>query len=282
MNTNRTEVLLEKWKSENSKNLNAGIKLFPKHIREKLDLSIYSLNILEEHILNVFTLDSLPSLQTDKMLDFCVRYIGEVLIKNLTTAYWDINIEKVNGKKKYLPIISGLIVSVTPITEIKRTLYFNTKGTLYKNINGEVQENGGYTYVYDNKNVCFETYENFILIGQFSNFDLDNFIDRVKRTFSSKEFVIEVEGEIIYIKIKNWVVKLSINESSSVLQESQEMAEMIQDSEKRKQISTCSKRIEMIATEDLNMDYFNEHLYILETVQEFTDVFIFNPHSGFM
>ncbi|MDZ7897465.1 MAG: hypothetical protein U5N85_05480 [Arcicella sp.] len=254
---------------------------FSESLIKKIDFSIDSLKPLGEYIYNNHSKEEMIKGENVSFFDFCARYIGEVLIRNYANVEWYISFNK--KEFAYLrPAIKQYLTE--PLNEVYRVFSNENPYLIYENV---VQfktileiDNLIINSKFLNKH--FDTYENFILIASNSNFEIISFIEKVKNALQYKNYTLEIEDNRFYFKIDDWVLWLTYNENDSILEESQEMAEMVKDEEKRKKIATCSKRIEMIATDDPNMDYFNEHLYILEAAQEFTDVFVFSPHSGFM
>jgi hypothetical protein len=66
-----------------------NLQLLPKKIRNKLDYSIESLNVLELYIIENYNIDELK-LPTNKTVDdLFSRYIGETFRKNIKDAIWE-------------------------------------------------------------------------------------------------------------------------------------------------------------------------------------------------
>jgi hypothetical protein len=128
-------------------------------------------------------------------------------------------------------------------------------------------------------------YEHLILIAFDSDFDfyrltryLKDFYARTdKRTIN-----IELQGDTLIVLVEKYPFYLLLSDEPQVLIESGEMAEAwTGDPEEKKRIAQSGRRLEMRTDRpDPDMRYFNDSLYILEAVEEFDGIYIFNPQSG--
>ncbi|MFN8437345.1 MAG: hypothetical protein U0V72_06840 [Cytophagales bacterium] len=70
------------------------LNLFPKEVRNKLDYSIESLDVLEKYIIENYTMEELEDSAFKTMVDICARYIGETYIRNMVDLKWDMERDK--------------------------------------------------------------------------------------------------------------------------------------------------------------------------------------------
>ncbi|KFF03035.1 hypothetical protein [Flavobacterium reichenbachii] len=124
-------------------------------------------------------------------------------------------------------------------------------------------------------------YEYFALIPPESNADLSTLKDNLELLYTSVENkpVIHLKEDCITITFDDFNFKIFFVNEDWVLVESIEMAdnfetdwnEEIIDKEKLK---VCASRFELSADDDFDMDYFNDSLYIIETIESFDGVII--------
>jgi hypothetical protein len=100
-----------------------------------------------------------------------------------------------------------------------------------------------------------------------------------KRFFSCSLQIISQE-KTIEINWGDFSAKLFFVETPSVLVESQEIAnKFIHDPIISSFIASCDARIEVICEEDVDMDYFNIYIYILEALVTLPNVIVFETAS---
>ncbi len=63
----------------------------PKNIKNKLDYSVMSLDILEKYLLKNYTVESM--MKDKKMWDYCASYMGYTYKKNILKAEWHIELD---------------------------------------------------------------------------------------------------------------------------------------------------------------------------------------------
>jgi tetratricopeptide (TPR) repeat protein len=99
--------------------------------------------------------------------------------------------------------------------------------------------------------------------------------DQITEKFAAK-FTTERIRDTITVKFDDWKMWVHFSEEPHVIIESQEMAE----NSGRPELADCPARLEIHAEDDPNMDYFNEHLYVLEVIEPNKGVYIFDPVNG--
>lgn len=67
----------------------------PENLKDKLDFSVASLEILEKYLLENYTLEGM--MQDEEMWDYCASYIGYTYKKNIFKAEWHIDLNDKNN-----------------------------------------------------------------------------------------------------------------------------------------------------------------------------------------
>lgn len=97
MKNRKKEVLEEKfnwWITFIPDKIVALEEKLPENIKDKLDFSVTSLDILEKYLVENYTLEGM--IQDKEMWDYCASYIGYTYKKNIFKAEWHIDL---NDKK---------------------------------------------------------------------------------------------------------------------------------------------------------------------------------------
>lgn len=124
-------------------------------------------------------------------------------------------------------------------------------------------------------------YEYLILVSDNSDITLKDVYDKLEAFYEKDERQVKISftSNNIHIKVENFAFYVSWNEEEYVLEESQEMEEFA--IKNKEMIKACKRRIEMSDTgNDPDTNYFNDSLYIMEILESFKDVYVFNPHEG--
>jgi uncharacterized membrane protein (UPF0182 family) len=92
------------------------LSILPKEIRDRLDYSLDSLDVIERYILSNYTVDELKDRRNKFARDLFVRYIGETFRKNVPDLYWSFEAE--NEKDAYfgIPVLMAAAEGVPPLT----------------------------------------------------------------------------------------------------------------------------------------------------------------------
>src|ERR1700743_2802783 len=64
------------------------LSILPKEVRERLDYSLASLDVIEKYILDNYTLDEIKDKKNKCARDLFTRYIGETFRKNIPELFW--------------------------------------------------------------------------------------------------------------------------------------------------------------------------------------------------
>lgn len=92
------------------------LSILPKEIRDRLDYSLDSLDVIERYILSNYTVDELKDRRNKFARDLFVRYIGETFRKNVPDLFWSFETE--NEKDAYfgIPVLMATAEGVPPLT----------------------------------------------------------------------------------------------------------------------------------------------------------------------
>jgi hypothetical protein len=126
-------------------------------------------------------------------------------------------------------------------------------------------------------------YEYLVLIHPESNAGLSRLKENLELFYASAENkpIIHLEEDTLTVTFDDFDFRIFFSNEDWILEESIELAdafesdwnEEIIDKEKLK---LCKSRFELSADDDFDMDYFNESLFILQTIEEFDGITILN------
>lgn len=89
---------------------------------------------------------------------------------------------------------------------------------------------------------------------------------KIRKTLESKYEIIEREHELLIQIDNDFSFYLAINDADYVLTENSQIIKLYRGKKDVEWISSLSKRIEFWSSNDENMDYFNEHLFLIESL----------------
>lgn len=127
-------------------------------------------------------------------------------------------------------------------------------------------------------------YDYLAMVSEDSTISLESLKEKLDKFYASddRNTSISLHDQSIHLQIENFTFYISWNEDEYVLIESHDIAKNFATQRADKdQIASCKKRIEMSDTnDDIDVDYFNDSLYIMEIMESFSGVFVFNPQDG--
>jgi hypothetical protein len=89
------------------------------------------------------------------------------------------------------------------------------------------------------------------------------------------------DGKEITISAKAWQVTLHLAEGPLVAEESREMGEHFTRCPRASDIAKCERRVDIWSTDpDPNMDHFNDFILVLETLEEYRGIILFDAKTG--
>jgi hypothetical protein len=92
------------------------LSILPKTIRDQLNYSMESLDLIEEYIRENYTAEELKDRKNRYARDLFARYIGETFRKNVSDLFW--SFESGNEQDEYfgIPVLSSIGGGVPPMT----------------------------------------------------------------------------------------------------------------------------------------------------------------------
>lgn len=127
-------------------------------------------------------------------------------------------------------------------------------------------------------------YDYLAMVSEDSTISLESLKEKLDKFYvnDDRKINISLHEKSIHLQIEKFTFYISWNEADYVLIESNDIA--INFATKRADkdiIASCKKRIEIDDTNnDIDTDYFNDSLYIIDIMENFAGVFVFNPQDG--
>lgn len=121
-------------------------------------------------------------------------------------------------------------------------------------------------------------YRAFGLLKPDSDFTLTEAAQRLSARFPT--YTVEQKGDTIAVSSANWEIRLVLNESPEVIEESQEIAAHIGGSDDARDIAACGRRVEVGSDmPDPEMEHFNDYLITIEVLQSFEGLIAVDPRE---
>lgn len=286
----------KKWFSEWILNINRKIENWissmNKDVQEKFDFSIDSLDFVEYDMLNRFkSSKDYRDKSNTEIFDLYGTYIGETLRKNhCIKLTWDCdfdNMEYDDSVSFHPYLISdyvncGHTINMAYIIhqrtgdKLSQQWKFAEERFLKAKEQAEIREDTfviedkGYSYQYFMlcKNIAFNINDLKKEIGMFT--ELNN------------SFIVTTNNKnhLILKRNDNYSFHFHIDKSPDVVAESKEIAESYEGKIDSSIISNCALRIEFWGDEDINGDFFNSSLNILEHMNKNKDLFLYDIKNG--
>jgi hypothetical protein len=98
---------------------------------------------------------------------------------------------------------------------------------------------------------------------------------------SSRRPNISQRDKVITVDFDNYKFEISLSDGSHVIEEAAEIAndratDYAENNFDKEKLRTSSKRFEISGEDDIDMDYFNDSLFIVETTEKFRGVIVFD------
>ena len=92
------------------------LSILPKAIRDRLDYSMDSLDLIEDYIRENYSAEELKERKNRYARDLFARYIGETFRKNMSELFW--SFESGNEQDEYfgIPVLASIGGTVPPMT----------------------------------------------------------------------------------------------------------------------------------------------------------------------
>ena|SRR5215510_3775574 len=131
--------------------------------------------------------------------------------------------------------------------------------------------------------MSFTYYRTLALIPPDVQIVFSDVVRTVNKTFASESTTkITATANLITLYFNDrWSFYIEWDSGRNVLEESHEIAQRFSVSaEQAQRIASCDCRISTSADDDPNMDYFNDYIFVLETLESFEGVILFDPDTG--
>lgn len=135
----------------------------------------------------------------------------------------------------------------------------------------------------------YSYYSTLVLIPEGHEITLPQVFERLQQRFIEAGMptvawhdpVAWYDSRHVVVQQDDWKLHLYFEDEAHVKEEAQELAEdLIQDEQDRKLVSSSKSRIAIFGDPDPEMMYFNEYLFVLEEMEKFLGLYIFDPNEG--
>lgn len=128
-------------------------------------------------------------------------------------------------------------------------------------------------------------YRLMVLLSDETTLTVESLADRLKKRFAyDLNVTVVVEGEkadLLLVQWGDWSFHLGYESEPHVVIESEEIADHYAASHpEQKKIAACKRRLSMSGDDDPNMDHFNDYLFVMEILESFPGVYLFDPQDG--
>lgn len=271
------EEKIKSWKSQ-----------FDEQTQIALNFNSESLMVVEALLLSKFdNKKQLLEKANQSFVEACIFYIGEVFRRNdkIRTLIWIFSSDAI------FPILECPYHSNSWVDVIKKLpiLLNKRSGTVIydyfiKNINYFKENHKDLfkgTPVIPGKGGC--SYQYFILVKDES-FQLQEIENALKNHYAKKGLGDKVsfhnENHLLVDMSNEYYYHFQFDTSDGVLQESKEIAESYKGKKDKTTIASCKSRVEFWGDEDLDGDYFNDHMFILEQIMKNEKLLIYDYRNG--
>ncbi len=130
----------------------------------------------------------------------------------------------------------------------------------------------GYTY-----------YRLMTMIPPDATITLGNVTDALEQRFSLIQSppAINVQEKMCTLDWSNWQFRMYWEDEPHVEEESREIAKRFASGRAdTERIASCNRRITTAADDDPNMDHFNHYVFVMEVLEAFEGIYVFDPNGG--
>lgn len=129
------------------------------------------------------------------------------------------------------------------------------------------------------------SYKALVLLPPTSSTSIEEVKDKLRTFYKNDErdVIVQQHETVIEIVIRGWTCSVHLSSEPHVLIESQQMAEIFAAARLDKdEIATCNRRFEVISEPDPNIDYFNDYIFILQALESFPGIKIWDAAEEFI
>lgn len=131
--------------------------------------------------------------------------------------------------------------------------------------------------------MSYDFYVYLAFVPNTSEASVENLFSLLKEYYQKSNPAAQVilEDQTIYVRFKNYEFKIDLNEEEYVKEEAEELSTIRHEDYQQRDLNkellrTYTRRFELGAPVDPNMDYFNDSLYIVETIEKIEGAIIFS------
>jgi len=132
--------------------------------------------------------------------------------------------------------------------------------------------------------MSYKTYSNLILISDHSDASSLEELKTKLEDFYKKDnrnIQIILNNEQLCLKVESWTLYINYSNEKNVLIESKEIAnQFVKEELLKAKIASCKGRFEMFADPDPNMDFFNDSCFVIQAMESFKEVFVFDTNNS--
>jgi hypothetical protein len=123
------------------------------------------------------------------------------------------------------------------------------------------------------------SYEAIAWLEPESDYDIEVAVMRLGEWLPEAE--ISRQDQTITVSLGRWDIRLHLDEDAHVAAEAKEFPNVFPECPRSLEIARCSRRVEIASPgRDPNIKYFNDYVFVLQALEEFQGVILFDPVSG--
>jgi len=126
-------------------------------------------------------------------------------------------------------------------------------------------------------------YSLLVLLTDQTTLTLDTLAQRLSKRFSYDPAVVIEHGtsDVVLVQWGAWSVHIGYENEPHVAVESEDIADRFATSHpSRSDIAFCMQRLSVSGDDDPNMDHFNDFLFVMEVLESYSGVYLFDPQEG--
>lgn len=131
--------------------------------------------------------------------------------------------------------------------------------------------------------MSFQSYQYFALLPSKHPVFMHELKEKIEKRFKNdgRRVVMNSTNNRLTMDFGDWSFRIFLNTESYVQKESEEIADKFASGRSdQQQIKAVRQRIETVGDCDLDLEYLNDVIFILEIIEENYDAILFNPQEG--
>ena len=129
----------------------------------------------------------------------------------------------------------------------------------------------------------FTYYHSLILIPLNHAFTFGDFFERLTKKFAHQQnLLVELQTDHqIIIRRNDWELRIALQDNPHAAIEAQEIAKrFVMDDLDRPIVASSLSYLSTSGDPDPKMDHFNEYVFVLETIEQYSGLYILDPDEG--